>query len=246
METYYLVDYENVHHYGLAGAEPLTANDHIIIFFTSACRTIDFAQLSSLGQASFSTIEAPPGDQSADVHIDTYLGYLIGKSKEICRIVVISKDKGYDKILTFWAEKNMAYTNRAASIGEDVKYRERYCITEDGYRKSRIKEYRNFVDIFSYEEDRTTDKAEEKITATKPAATALSGSDFCNINHRIICGLAKVNTVNSGMVASATIKALKKNPKMDKVTTVVRNQFGAKKYEKIGPVIINVLGDYIS
>ena len=34
METYYLLDFENVNSDGLAGCDQLTETDHIIIFFT--------------------------------------------------------------------------------------------------------------------------------------------------------------------------------------------------------------------
>lgn len=34
METYYLIDYENVNSDGLSGCDKLAKSDHIIIFFT--------------------------------------------------------------------------------------------------------------------------------------------------------------------------------------------------------------------
>ena len=52
------------------------------------------------------THKVPTGNQSADMHLGSYLGYLIGKEctgqDEECKIVVISKDTGFDHIIEFW------------------------------------------------------------------------------------------------------------------------------------------------
>ncbi len=37
METYYLIDFENVNESGLSGAEKLVGCDHVHLFFTENC-----------------------------------------------------------------------------------------------------------------------------------------------------------------------------------------------------------------
>lgn len=106
METYYLIDYENVHTAGLAGCENLTANDHIIIFFTNNAKDLDMRSVANHGGASLSMIEIPAGKQSTDMHIGSYLGYLIGKYDKECRVVIVSKDTDYDKVIAYWKKES--------------------------------------------------------------------------------------------------------------------------------------------
>ncbi len=62
------------------------------------------------------------------MHLGSYLGYLIGKEctgqDEECKIVVISKDTGFDHIIEFWkAEENVkiSETRRFRKTGTDKK-----------------------------------------------------------------------------------------------------------------------------
>lgn len=103
IDTYYLVDYENVGSNGLAGCKNLSASEHIIIFFTQNARKIDMAEIANHGAAELKMIEIPAGKQSADIHIGSYLGYLAGKSK--CNIVIISNDTDFDNVIKFWKKE---------------------------------------------------------------------------------------------------------------------------------------------
>ena len=69
METYYLIDYENVRGDGLKGCQNLVKSDHIIIFFTQNAKSIDMSDISNHGEAELAMIEVPAGKQSADMHI---------------------------------------------------------------------------------------------------------------------------------------------------------------------------------
>ena len=103
IDTYYLVDYENVGSNGLSGCKNMTASEHIIIFFTQNARKIDMAEIANHGSAELKMIEIPAGKQSADIHIGSYLGYLAGKSK--CNIVIISNDTDFDNLIKFWKKE---------------------------------------------------------------------------------------------------------------------------------------------
>ncbi len=117
IETFYLIDYENVNGSGLEGCNKLTAADHIIIFFTKNAMKINMSDISNHGNAELKMIEISPGKQSVDIHIGSYLGYLLGvNSGKDCRIIIISGDTDFDNMLKFWKDKNGAKISRAAKI----------------------------------------------------------------------------------------------------------------------------------
>jgi len=105
IETYYLIDYENVHEEGLIGCDSLKKTDHIVIFFTHNAMRIDMRGISDHGQASLDMKEVPAGKQSADIHISSYAGMLIGESQNKIKIIIISKDKVYDYLTEFWKKR---------------------------------------------------------------------------------------------------------------------------------------------
>ena len=120
IETFYLIDYENVHGDGLTGCQDLGKKDHIVIFFTPNAKKIDMSEISDHGSADLEMIEVPAGKQSADMHIGSYLGYLAGKNEKNCSIVIVSKDSDFDKVISFWVKK----TGIAADRTEQIKKRE--------------------------------------------------------------------------------------------------------------------------
>ena len=106
IKTYYLIDYENVGSEGFKGCEKLRETDIIHLFYTDNSRKIDLDIINDHGESKLITHKVPTGNQSADMHLGSYLGYLIGKEctgqYEECKIVVISKDTGFDHIIEFW------------------------------------------------------------------------------------------------------------------------------------------------
>lgn len=111
IKTYYLIDYENVGNEGFKGCEKLRETDIIHLFYTDNSRKIDLDIINDHGESKLVTHKVPTGNQSADMHLGSYLGYLIGKEctgqDEECKIVVISKDTGFDHIIEFWKTKKM-------------------------------------------------------------------------------------------------------------------------------------------
>ena len=117
IETYYLIDYENVGSDGLSGCDKLSKSDHIIIFFTKNAKKIDMSEIANHGDAELDMIEVPPGKQSADIHIGAYLGYLAGTNKgKDCSIVIISKDTDFDNVIKFCKTKTRVKSSRAQQI----------------------------------------------------------------------------------------------------------------------------------
>lgn len=77
METFYLVDFENVHNEGLENIDSLTQMEHVHIFSTENALNIRMDIVFSKG----SDIEGhivPVRKQSLDMHLVSYLGYLLG------------------------------------------------------------------------------------------------------------------------------------------------------------------------
>lgn len=117
METFYLIDYENVNSDGLAGCDKLIGTDHIIIFFTKNAKKIDMSEIANHGDATLGMIEVPPGKQSVDIHIGSYLGYISGKNEgKDCNVVIISKDTDFDNVIHFWNDKAKIKVSRAQQI----------------------------------------------------------------------------------------------------------------------------------
>ena len=61
------------------GCEKLRETDIIHLFYTDNSRKIDLDIINDHGEANLVTHKVPTGNQSADMHLGSYLGYLIGK-----------------------------------------------------------------------------------------------------------------------------------------------------------------------
>ena len=106
METFYLVDYENVGSGGVKKCNGLVKSDHLHIFYTDNTKRIDLDIIDNHGSATLETHKVPAGSQSADMHIVSYMGYLLGKyERSKIKVVIISKDKDFDNLIKFWEEK---------------------------------------------------------------------------------------------------------------------------------------------
>lgn len=103
IETYYLIDFENVHEDGLTCSRKLTRHDHIHIFSTTNAPKISFEKLASFNYAEQFSHIIPAGKQSLDMHLVSYLGYLIGSNSNIrCKYIIISRDTDYDNVISFF------------------------------------------------------------------------------------------------------------------------------------------------
>ena len=114
METYYLVDYENVGTDGVSKCGGLEKTDHLHIFYTENAKRIDLDVIGNHGKASLETHKVPVKNQSVDMHIVSYLGYLLGKNEgKAISVVIISKDKDYDNVIKFWKGEKTNISRKA-------------------------------------------------------------------------------------------------------------------------------------
>ena len=51
MNTYYLIDYENVHEAGLEGCEELKKDDTVVFFVTDQAKNFDLRSVKGYGEA---------------------------------------------------------------------------------------------------------------------------------------------------------------------------------------------------
>lgn len=106
---YYLIDYENVHQTGMNGIEKLTENDRLVIFYTINAETLTFSLYEKLVscKAEIQLYKVQCGGKNAlDFQLATFLGYILGNNPNTdCHI--ISNDKGYEYVRSFWKEKNV-------------------------------------------------------------------------------------------------------------------------------------------
>ena len=106
----YLVDFENVTSAGISGIQRLTKEDKVYIFYTVNAANMSFAAhlnlLSSPAEIIYYNV-ASGGKNALDFQLSSFLGYLIskGEEKDFC---IISNDKGYEYVRTFWEKNGLA------------------------------------------------------------------------------------------------------------------------------------------
>lgn len=106
MDIFYLIDYENCSKDGLSGCEHLGSNAHIYLLYTENHKNITLDFFNNHGKASLEIAKVPTGAQSLDKHLIAYLGYLIGRTNCVqAEYVIITSDKGYDKVGEFLEEQ---------------------------------------------------------------------------------------------------------------------------------------------
>lgn len=120
METFYLVDFENVHDEGLENIGSLSQTDHVHIFFTGNAKNIRIEN-GSIKRCDIKMHIVPAGKQSLDMHLVSYLGYLLAKHGEHCAYVIVSKDTDYDNIIKFWKEEYSNISRKQKIPGASVK-----------------------------------------------------------------------------------------------------------------------------
>lgn len=114
METYYLIDFENVNNDGTANIGSMTKSDHVHIFSTKNAMKISLP-VSGLNKDITSHL-VPAGKQSLDMHLVSYLGCLMGMHGKGCGYVIVSNDKDYDNIVSFWKEEGYPNISRKEKL----------------------------------------------------------------------------------------------------------------------------------
>lgn len=126
----YLIDFENVTSAGISGIQKLTKDDKVYIFYTVNASNMSFAAhmnlLSSPAEVIYYNVTSG-GKNALDFQLSSFLGYLIsrGEDKDFC---IISNDRGYDHVKSFWEKSGLASgisINSAPSINRSLLPMER-------------------------------------------------------------------------------------------------------------------------
>ncbi|MBQ5759297.1 MAG: hypothetical protein IIV92_04170 [Schwartzia sp.] len=118
----YLVDYENVHTEGLAGASRLQPDDSVYIFYSAGCKTIPIEQMVQI-TASGCHVQAFPlikvAKNAADFCLVTLMGSLI--SEGYTDFAILSKDKGFEAARDFVMAGRTGHNNIKVVIAKSFE-----------------------------------------------------------------------------------------------------------------------------
>ena len=112
----YLIDYENVREHGLKNIR-YKKDDMIYLFYTANAAKIELDALSEI-EAAMKFIKVAAGKQSLDMHLISYLGYLICEHEGNAEFVIVSNDAGYDGVLRFWQAKGYKCSRRLINTAQ--------------------------------------------------------------------------------------------------------------------------------
>lgn len=105
----YLVDVENTAGRWNMCQESMRAGDKIILFYTGACKTLNFEQFDSLSGLNIPVqfVKCTNGSPNAlDFQLLSYLGYLISQNPDE-QYYIIANDNGYDAAVAFWQSRGV-------------------------------------------------------------------------------------------------------------------------------------------
>lgn len=111
MKKFYFVDFENVHNKGLDD-KSLKDAECVYVFYTENAKNIDVGEIKNR-----ELYEVKPGDQSADKHLVSYLGFKLAEKGKDCEYIIVSNDKGYDEIINFWKKKEYKVSCKTVTDG---------------------------------------------------------------------------------------------------------------------------------
>ena len=85
-------------------------------FLNAPTITLDNINQLNKSGCKYELIKVPAGSQSLDMHLISFVGYAIGLGGEKYNYIVISKDKDYDNVISFWKSKCGISIKRQAAI----------------------------------------------------------------------------------------------------------------------------------
>lgn len=119
-KTFYLIDYENVNEDGLEGSNKLTKSDYVNIFTSKNAPYFSIKTLVNFNSTNLYFHEVPAGKQSVDMNLTSFFGYLVAQNDTASsKYVIVSKDTGYDNVITFWRNKKSINVIRQEKVKGD-------------------------------------------------------------------------------------------------------------------------------
>ena len=105
---HYLVDFENVNDEGLREIGALQKDCCIHIFFSANTARISLEYLTMMRNASVKAHKVNDSNNSLDVHMATYLGYLIGSDvNQQDSFFIVSAGHDFSELVRFWERRGV-------------------------------------------------------------------------------------------------------------------------------------------
>lgn len=107
---HFLVDYENIGSKELTEVKEISKKSSVAIFYSATCKTKLLDALTNMSNkgVALSFHKITTGTKNAlDFQLSSYLGYLIGNGKQKDKFYIVSKDKGFDCVVTFWNKQEV-------------------------------------------------------------------------------------------------------------------------------------------
>ena len=119
-KNYFLIDFENVNNSGLDGLELLDENDIVVIFYSDVVSALSKGSIKRLWNCRAKIVYekvVPVGKNALDFQLSSYAGYL-ARSEKVKNCYIISKDKGYANVQSFWKDKgfDIILVNNIANV----------------------------------------------------------------------------------------------------------------------------------
>ena len=99
----YLIDYENVNTASALDFERVSEKDSIHLFYTNHVAKIPLDVIQKI-KCKFEVQKVVAGKQHVDMHLISYLGYLIGLYGKKRKYIIISKDRDYQSTVDTWTK----------------------------------------------------------------------------------------------------------------------------------------------
>lgn len=107
---YFLIDFENIVINNVQDLPGIQTGDTVVIFFSEVCKTISLDFLASVTECSvqlFCYKVTTRTKNALDFQLASQLGHLI-REDSLATFFIVSKDKGYDCLNTYWKEQHVA------------------------------------------------------------------------------------------------------------------------------------------
>ena len=223
METFYLIDFENVHNDGIDNIENMTKTEHVHIFSTKNATNIrpDIFWL----KVDIKSHLVPVRKQSLDMHLVSYLGHLLGIHGKDCSYVIISKDKDYDNIIKFWKEEGYPNVSRKEKL------------------TSRASSKNEKTQIAS-QHQRNTQTVNQKISTGM--AYGLEGKDRSELNIFMQQGLVEKGWKRVNQICKIVVAHCNEEKMLDRIHNGLKEEFcGRADYEEMYRDVKSILEEFV-
>jgi len=225
---YYLVDFENVGTDGIVGADGLGTGDYVFLFSTKNAAKISTATLERFNATQLKVREVPQGGQSVDMHLVSWLGFLIARNGTEASYAIVSRDGDYDNIIRFWQAETGVSIRRIEALGNSDRGStaiKKGAGAADGATKKKAAAGKGDAAKVS------PDKKAAVANPSKPKAPSTAASlDSIALNTAVLQALSKAKYDNAltGRIASLVVKSVRSNAGKQAIYRAIIAECGQK------------------